>query len=70
MLRLLFTAALLLAAITASAQLTPFEFEGTKRKYLLYLPASYAANPSQSFPVVFHFHGGGMTVAEQMLYTK
>ncbi|MDO6388685.1 PHB depolymerase family esterase [Pontibacter sp. BT731] len=70
MLRLLFTAALLLAAITASAQLTPFEFEGTKRKYLLYLPASYAANPSQAFPVVFHFHGGGMTVVEQMFYSR
>jgi polyhydroxybutyrate depolymerase len=70
MLRLLFTAALLLAALTVSAQLKPFEFEGTKRKYLLYLPASYAANPSASFPVVFHFHGGGMTVVEQMFYSR
>ncbi|GGG03399.1 extracellular catalytic domain type 1 short-chain-length polyhydroxyalkanoate depolymerase [Pontibacter amylolyticus] len=70
MLKFLFTAALLLATITVSAQLKPFEFEGTKRKYLLYLPASYAANPAQAFPVVFHFHGGGMTVAEQMLYTR
>lgn len=70
MLRIIFIAALLLATISVSAQQKPFEFEGTKRKYLIYLPAAYAANPTASFPVVFHFHGGGMTVVEQMYYSR
>jgi polyhydroxybutyrate depolymerase len=51
-------------------QVKPFSFEGTKRKYLIYFPASYHANSTTDFPLVFNFHGGGMTVAEQMLYTK
>lgn len=70
MLKLLITAVLLATAITVSAQVKSFQFEGAKRKYLLYLPASYQSNTSQSFPLVFNFHGGGMTVAEQMLYTR
>ena len=70
MLKLFITAVLLTTAITVSAQIKSFQFEGVKRKYLVYLPVSYQANPDQSFPLVFNFHGGGMTVAEQMLYTR
>ncbi|MHC2992358.1 hypothetical protein OB13_12435 [Pontibacter sp. HJ8] len=70
MLKLFITAVLLTTVITVSAQVTSFQFEGVKRKYLLYLPASYQSNTNQSFPLVFNFHGGGMTVAEQMLYTR
>ncbi|WP_242918015.1 extracellular catalytic domain type 1 short-chain-length polyhydroxyalkanoate depolymerase [Pontibacter liquoris] len=70
MLKLFITAVLLTIAITVSAQITSFQFEGVKRKYLLYLPASYHSNTKQSYPLVFNFHGGGMTVAEQMLYTR
>ncbi|KAA6431023.1 PHB depolymerase family esterase [Rufibacter glacialis] len=67
---LLLAAVLFITALTVSAQVKPFKFEGAKRKYLLYLPESYQPNPSQSFPLVFNFHGGGMTVAEQMFYSR
>jgi polyhydroxybutyrate depolymerase len=70
MLKFLITTVLLATALSVSAQVKSFQFEGVKRKYLLYLPASYQSNTNQSFPLVFNFHGGGMTVAEQMLYTK
>lgn len=70
MLKLLITAVLLTTAITVSAQVKSFQFEGVKRKYLLYLPASYQSNPNHSYPLVFNFHGGGMSIAEQMLYTR
>ena len=62
-------ALLLVHAFTALAQLKPFPFEGAKRKYLIYIPASYHPDSAQPWPLVFNFHGGGMTVAEQMLYT-
>lgn len=70
MFKLLITAVLLTTAITVSGQVKSFQFEGVKRKYLVYLPASYQANTSQSYPLVFNFHGGGMSIAEQMLYTR
>ncbi len=70
MLKLLITAVLLTTAITVSAQVKSFQFEGVKRKYLLYLPASYQSNSNQTYPLIFNFHGGGMSVAEQMLYTR
>jgi polyhydroxybutyrate depolymerase len=41
-----------------------------KRRYIVYTPASYASEAQKAFPVVFNFHGGGMSMAEQMLYTQ
>lgn len=38
-----------------------------KRKYIIYTPKEY--DVKKSYPVVINFHGGGMTPAEQMLYT-
>jgi len=70
MTKLLITAVLIITAFTVSAQVKSFQFEGAKRKYMLYLPASYHTKSSDSFPLVFNFHGGGMTVAEQMFYTR
>ncbi len=40
---------------------------GVNRKYIIYTPKNYSVD--KSYPVVFNFHGGGMTPAEQMLYT-
>jgi polyhydroxybutyrate depolymerase len=50
-----------------AARLTHDEVE---RRYILYVPASYATSPERHYPVVLHFHGGGMTAAEQMLYSR
>jgi polyhydroxybutyrate depolymerase len=55
---------------SAFPQIKPFSFEGTKRKYLIYFPSSCHTNSTTDFPLVFNFHGGGMTAAERMLYTK
>lgn len=41
-----------------------------KRRYIVYTPAAYEQAPLRAFPVVFNFHGGGMSMAEQMLYTQ
>lgn len=49
------------------AQLTHGE---VKRRFITYLPASYATSGDRRYPVVLHYHGGGMTMAEQMLYTR
>ena len=43
---------------------------GEKRKYIIYLPASYHKEKEKKFPVVFNFHGGGMTMTEQMFYSR
>lgn len=67
--RLIVFAVLMAHAIPFFAQLKPFPFEGAKRKYLIYIPPSYHADSANAWPLVFNFHGGGMTVAEQMLYT-
>ncbi|MES2759371.1 MAG: PHB depolymerase family esterase [Pseudomonadota bacterium] len=61
---------LLCASTSAVAQVNTLVHKEEKRKYLVYTPASYAGNPGQRYPVVFNFHGGGMTMAEQMLYTQ
>lgn len=68
--KLLLAVLLLINVLTASAQVKSFKFEGVKRKFILYLPTSYHSNPAKVYPLVFNFHGGGMTVAEQMLYTR
>jgi polyhydroxybutyrate depolymerase len=65
---------LLLVCTTApaltSAQVKSLVHKEEKRRYLVYTPASYAAQPDKTYPVVFNFHGSGMTMAEQMLYTQ
>lgn len=55
---------------SAMAQVTSLVYKEEKRRYTVYTPASYASQPEQRFPVVFNFHGGGMSMAEQMLYTQ
>ncbi|MYM87895.1 hypothetical protein GTP91_11980 [Rugamonas sp. FT82W] len=58
------------AAIPALAQVQSLVHKEEKRRYLVYTPPSYAGQPQKAYPVVFNFHGSGMTMAEQMLYTQ
>lgn len=57
-------------ALPAVAQVQSLLHKDDKRRYLVYTPASYASTPQKNYPVVFNFHGSGMTMAEQMLYTQ
>lgn len=57
------------ACSTAFAQVGSLIHKEEKRRYIVYTPASYQSDTQQSYPVVFNFHGGGMSMAEQMLYT-
>jgi polyhydroxybutyrate depolymerase len=68
----LFISLLVLACtgIPALAQVTSLVHKGEKRRYIVYTPAAYQSQPQQAFPVVFNFHGGGMSMAEHMLYTQ
>jgi polyhydroxybutyrate depolymerase len=52
------------------AQVKSLMHKEEKRRYIVYTPASYDSQPQKAFPVVFNFHGSGMTMAEQMLYTQ
>ena len=52
------------------AQVQSLQHKEDKRRYIVYTPAAYDSAPQQAFPVVFNFHGGGMSMAEQMLYTQ
>ena len=63
---------LLIACTTlpAMAQVKSLVHKEEKRRYLVYTPASYDTQPDKTYPVVFNFHGSGMTMAEQMLYTQ
>lgn len=61
---------LLLVSTNVMAQEKSLLHKEEKRKYLVYTPAAYESRPQQQFPVVVHFHGGGMTMREQMLYTQ
>ena len=58
------------AAPASLAQVKSLPHKEEKRRYLVYTPPSYDSEPRKAFPVVFNFHGGGMTMAEQMLYTQ
>lgn len=60
----------LCVSTTAAAQEQRLVHQDLKRKYIVYTPASYASQPEQQFPVVVNYHGGGMTMREQMLYTQ
>ncbi|SFX20059.1 polyhydroxybutyrate depolymerase [Janthinobacterium lividum] len=55
---------------SAPAQVSSLVHKEEKRRYIVYTPPSYQSAPQQAFPVVFNFHGGGMSMAEQMLYTQ
>ena len=55
---------------SALAQVSSIVHKEDKRRYIVYTPPSYQSAPQQAFPVVFNFHGGGMSMAEQMLYTQ
>ncbi|AQR72090.1 hypothetical protein BZG29_19125 [Janthinobacterium sp. LM6] len=57
-------------SIPALAQVTSLVHKEEKRRYIVYTPAAYQSQPQKTFPVVFNFHGGGMSMAEQMLYTQ
>jgi len=54
----------------ALAQEQRLVHQDVKRKFIVYTPASYAARPDQRLPLVINYHGGGMTMREQMLYTQ
>lgn len=54
----------------ALAQVKSLVHKEDKRRYLVYTPPSYDQQPQKSYAVVFNFHGSGMTMAEQMLYTQ
>lgn len=54
---------------TAFAQVSTLVHKEEKRRYIVYTPPSYHSEPDKAYPVVFNFHGGGMSMAEQMLYT-
>lgn len=57
-------------ALPALAQVKTLLHKNEKRRYIVYVPEAYGKEPHQPYPVVFHFHGGGMSMAEQMLYTQ
>jgi polyhydroxybutyrate depolymerase len=57
-------------ALPALAQVNTLLYKNEKRRYIVYVPEAYGKEPDQRYPVVFHFHGGGMSMAEQMLYTQ
>jgi polyhydroxybutyrate depolymerase len=66
------TSLLLLCCLSTPvlAQVQSLQIKEDKRRYIVYTPAAYHKAPQQAFPVVFNFHGGGMSMAEQMLYTQ
>lgn len=51
------------------AQAKQFQYGSERRRYIIYLPEAYQKKPAKTFPVVFNFHGGGMTMTEQMFYS-
>jgi polyhydroxybutyrate depolymerase len=61
---------LLCASTHALSQEKTLMHKEVKRKYIVYTPAGYESRPQQQYPVVVNFHGGGMTMREQMLYTQ
>jgi polyhydroxybutyrate depolymerase len=54
---------------TAHAQARRLMHRGEARRYIVYTPNAYVTDSTRAYPVVLNFHGGGMTMAEQMLYT-
>ena len=54
---------------TGRGQRIRISFEGVKREFIVYTPKDYDSS-NKKFPVVFNFHGGGMSHLEQMFYTE
>jgi polyhydroxybutyrate depolymerase len=65
----LFTAASLYSA-PVPAQERGHTHKEEKRRFIVYTPKSYANHPDKKYPLVLNFHGSGMTMREQMLYTQ
>lgn len=61
--------AFLFMSVPVFSQAKPFNHENEKRRYIIYLPHAYHTKADKNFPVVFNFHGGGMTMTEHMFYT-
>lgn len=53
-----------------SGQTKTLQHNDVKRKYIIYTPKGYETATGKKYPVVFNFHGSGMTPAEHMLYTQ
>lgn len=61
---------LVFGCVTISkAQRQRINFEGQKRDFIVYTPKN-STGTNKIFPVVFNFHGGGMSHLEQMFYTN
>jgi polyhydroxybutyrate depolymerase len=60
--------ALLIVSGAAFAQTKSVQHKDLKRRYIIYTPKGY--DTQKEYPVVFNFHGSGMTHTEQMLYTR
>ncbi|MES2652874.1 MAG: PHB depolymerase family esterase [Bacteroidota bacterium] len=68
--KIILLAIIILGCLTTSrGQRTRITFEGLKREFIVYTPKNYSSN-NKKFPVVFNFHGGGMSHLEQMFYTE
>jgi polyhydroxybutyrate depolymerase len=59
---------ILVSVAAASAQSKSILIGQQKRKYVLYLPKDYRS--TKTYPLVYNFHGGGMTATEQMFYSR
>jgi polyhydroxybutyrate depolymerase len=59
---------ILVSVGAVSAQSKSILFGQQKRKYVLYLPKDYKS--TKTYPLIYNFHGGGMTATEQMFYSR
>ncbi|WP_207496967.1 extracellular catalytic domain type 1 short-chain-length polyhydroxyalkanoate depolymerase [Aridibaculum aurantiacum] len=60
---------LTLCVFQAFSQAKQFKVGDDRRRYIVYLPTGYHADSMKKYPLVFNFHGGGMTMTEQMFYS-
>jgi polyhydroxybutyrate depolymerase len=54
----------------AFCQAMQFPYGREKRRYTIYLPGSYYQQQNKLLPLVFNFHGGGITITEHMFYSR
>lgn len=54
----------------AFSQAQQFSYGNEKRRYIIYLPKNYFQTTDKTYHAVFNFHGGGMTMTEQMFYSR
>ena len=67
--KLLIILILAISSTESFSQARPFTYGADRRRYTVYLPAAYRQNTTTLYPLVFNFHGGGMTMTEQMFYS-